>query len=137
MSRPAWLNLTRALADTGVFVLWNRGDLQARLFLRNPNVEIYYSKVTRKELLRRPINNAERRRIVRVLEAFRLINPEASIAAGYSDLLTRYSYLRDHLADTLIAASAWTKHLLLLTTNVRPTNVRHFEAIQEIQVVRF
>src|SRR5712691_9288032 len=132
MSRPAWLNLTRALADTGVFILWHRGDSQARLFLRNPNVEIYYSKVTRKELLRPPINNAERRRIGRLLEAFRLINPDASIAAAYSDLLTRYPYLQDHLADTLIAASAWTKSLPVVTTNVR-----HFEPIQEIQVIPF
>lgn len=132
MSRPAWLNLTRALADTGVFILWHRGYSQARLFLRNPNVEIYYSKVTRKELLRPPISDSERQRITKLLQNFRLINPDASIAAAYSDLLTRYPYLRDHLADALIAASAWTKNLPVVTTNVR-----HFEPIQEIQVIPF
>lgn len=52
MSRPAWLDLRRALVDTGVFIRWYRSDPQARLFFRNPNIEIYYSRVTRKELLR-------------------------------------------------------------------------------------
>ncbi len=68
MSDPAWLELRRALVDTGVFILW----------------------------------------------------------------LGRYPYLRDHLADALIAASAWAKNLPLVTVNIP-----HFDPITEIEVVPF
>ena len=82
MSSPAWLNLPRALADTGVFILWYRGEPNAKLFFRNPNIEIYYSRVTRKELLRSPISDAERRRISLMLGSLRLINPDASVTGA-------------------------------------------------------
>jgi predicted nucleic acid-binding protein len=132
MSSPAWLNLTRALADTGVFILWYRGEEKAKLFFRNPNIEIYYSRVTRKELLRQPIRDAERQRIVMMLSTLRLINPDLSVTNAYTELLGRYPNLRHHLADALIAASAWVKNLPLVTTNVRD-----FKAIKEIEVVPF
>ncbi len=41
-------------------------------------------------------------------------------------------HLRDHLADSLIAATAWVKHLPLITTNAR-----HFRPIQEIETIAF
>ena len=128
MSRPAWLDLRRALVDTGVFILWYRSDPQARLFFRNPNIEIYYSKVTRKELLRPPIREAERQ----MLATLRVINPQGAVATAYDDLLRRYSYLHYHLADALIVASACAKNLPLVTTNVR-----HFRPIEEIEVFPF
>lgn len=80
MSSPAWLNLRRALADTGVFILWYRGESPAKLFFRNPNIEIYYSRVTRKELLRSPISDAERRRMLMMLGTLRQINPDERAA---------------------------------------------------------
>jgi len=132
MSEPAWLDLTRVLADTGVFIHWCRGDPWARLFFQRLNVEIYYTRVTRKELLHPPISDAERQRILGLLALLRLINPEEPIPTAYADLLTRYPYLQAHLHDALIAASAWVKNLPLVTTNVR-----HFQPIQEIQVVPF
>lgn len=76
MSKPAWLGLSRALVDTGVFILWCRGEAQARLFFRNPKVEIYYSKMTQKELLRPPISDSERRRIKALLRMTRVVNPD-------------------------------------------------------------
>jgi predicted nucleic acid-binding protein len=88
--------------------------------------------VTRKELLRPPISDAERRCVIRLLAGARLVNPDSQIAGAYSDLLSRYDYLRAHLADALIAASALVKHLPLLTTNLR-----HFQQIREIEVVPF
>jgi predicted nucleic acid-binding protein len=132
MNEPAWLELRSALVDTGVFILWYRGDAPARRFFRNQNTVMYYSKVVRKELLRPPISDAERTRIVAFLRTMRLINPDPQIAGAYSDLLRRYPYLRDHLADALIAASAWAKSLPLVTTNVRD-----FYPIAEIEVVPF
>ena len=132
MSSPAWLNLRRALADTGVFILWYRGELKAKVFFRNPNIEIYYSRMTRKELLRPPISDAERRRIQMMLATLRQINPDASVTNAYTDLLRLYPNLRHHLADALIAASAWAKNLPLVTTNVR-----HFRSVKEIEVIPF
>jgi predicted nucleic acid-binding protein len=132
MSEPAWLELRSALVDTGVFILWYRGDARARRFFRTQHTIIYYSKVVRKELLRPPISDAERRRILTLLRTMRLINPDPQIVAAYSDLLERYPYLRDHLADALIAASAWAKNLPIVTVNRR-----HFDPITEIEVVPF
>ena len=131
-NEPPWLALTSALADTGVFILWYRGYPRARLFFRNPAIEIYYSRVTRKELLHPPISDAEKARVLRLLAELRLINPDNQIAAAYSDLLSRYGYLRVHLADALIAATAWVKNLPLVTTNLR-----HFQQIREIEVIPF
>jgi len=131
-NEPPWLRLNRALVDTGVFILWYRGDPRARVFFRNPAIEIYYSKATRQELLRPPISDAERRWVIRLLAGARLVNPDSQIAGAYSDLLSRYDYLRAHLADALIAASALVKHLSLLTTNLR-----HFQQSREIEVVPF
>ena len=132
MSSPAWLNLQRALADTGVFILWHRGELNAKLFFRNPNIDIYYSRVTRKELLHPSISDAERRRILMMLGTLRQVNLDASITDAYSELLNRYANLRHHLADALIAGTAWAKNLPLVTTNAR-----HFRSIEEIEVIAF
>ncbi|HKO96877.1 MAG TPA: PIN domain-containing protein [Pyrinomonadaceae bacterium] len=132
MSSPAWLNIDRALADTGVFILWYRGEPKAKLFFRNPNIEIYYSRVTRKELLRSPISDAERRQISLMLGSLRQINPDKTVTDAYTELLHRYPNLRHHLADALIAASAWAKSLPLVTINLR-----HFKSIKEIEVIPF
>jgi predicted nucleic acid-binding protein len=83
-----------------------------------------------KELVRPPISDAEKARLLRLLARLRLINPDNQIAAAYSDLLSRYGYLRVHLADALIAASAWVKNLPLVTTNAR-----HFQQIREIGLI--
>ena len=123
---------TNYLVDTDVFILWQHHHQVARKFFRQPPGPIYYSKQTRKELLHPFLSSRERRRIVRILKRFRRVNPDERIVAAFSDLLARYSYLRDHLGDALIAATASVKDLTLVTGNVR-----HFAAIKEIKVVRF
>jgi predicted nucleic acid-binding protein len=120
------------LVDTGVFILYFRGDRRAVDFLRQTNAVIYYSRVTRKELLHPPIRARERREVLAFLCRHRLVNPDPQITEGFSSLLEKYPYLRDHLADALIAATAWTKGLEVVTTNPR-----HFEPIAEIRVRRF
>jgi predicted nucleic acid-binding protein len=67
-----------------------------------------------------------------MLGSLRQINPDATVTYAYTELLNRYPNLRHHLADSLIAASAWAKNLPLVTTNVR-----HFRLIREIQVIPF
>ena len=120
------------LVDTGVFILYLRGDRRAITFLRQTNAVLYYSRVTRKELLRPPISSRQREEVLAVLQRYRVVNPDPRITDGFSSLLEKYPYLRDHLADALIAATAWKKGLEVVTTNPR-----HFEPIAEIRVRRF
>lgn len=122
----------RYLVDTGVFILYFRTHNKAVSFFRETSAEIYYSRVTRKELLRPPISAREEEEIVTFLRKYRIINPDPPIAEGFSALLAKYGYLKDHLADALIAATAWQKGLTIVTTNPR-----HFAPIQEIVIKRF
>ncbi len=93
MSDASWSDVRSTLVDTGVFVYWLRGDRTAQQFFRDPEKIVYYSKVTRKELLRKPIREAETQRVKAFLSRFRLINPDAQIAARFSESLHKYPYL--------------------------------------------
>jgi predicted nucleic acid-binding protein len=83
-------------------------------------------------LLREPIRTSEAIRLKVFLNRFRLITPDDQIAARFSELLQKYTYLQAHPPDALIAATAWGKNLPLLTINVR-----HFAPVGEIEVIRF
>lgn len=132
MSEGAKAPPANYLVDTGVFISWYRGEKAARDFFRRPPGRLYYSKQTRKELLRPPISNMESRTVKRFLRRFRMVNLDDTIARAFSDLLAKYPYLRDHLPDALIAATAWAKKMILVTTNPR-----HFKPIKEIRVTIF
>lgn len=122
----------RYLVDTGVFILYIREHSKALTFFRETTTEIYYSRVTRKELLRPPISAREKEEIVTFLQKYRIVHSDPPIAEGFSALVEKYAYFKDHLADALIAATAWKKGMVVVTTNLR-----HFEPIQEITVKRF
>ena len=132
MNNIPWLGLSRGLLDTNVFILWYRGNADAKFCLRQTKTDWYYAKITCKELLHPPIREAEKQELLGLLKTLRIINSDDAIAAAYSDLLNRYPYLRDHLADALIAATAWVKGLPVINTNVR-----HFAPIQEIEAIPF
>lgn len=132
MSEQPWDQVTSVVVDTGVFIAWFHGDRWAQEFFRGAQRVVYYAKVTRKELLREPIRAAEALRIKTFLSRFRQVSPDDHIAARFSDLLQKYAYLRRHPSDALIAATAWSRNLSLLTANVR-----HFAPIEEITVTRF
>ena len=132
MNEHPWEQLTSSLVDTGVFIAWFHGARHAQDFFRDVRRTIYYAKVTRKELLREPMRASESLRIQTFLARFRLVSPDEHIAARFSELLQKYSYLRMYPADALIAATARNKNLPLLTANVR-----HFAPIEEINVIRF
>ncbi len=120
------------LVDTGVFIAWTRGESIARDFFRHPPGRIYYSKQTRKELWHPHISSSELRKLKRFLSRFRIINPDDVIAQVFSELLTKYPYLKSHLPDALIAATALVKNMTLVTTNPR-----HFTPIRGINVMTF
>ena len=73
-----------------------------------------------------------RERAIACLRRYRLVNPDSQIAQRFALLLEKYVYLRDHVADAFIAATAWEKYLEIVTTNAR-----HVEPVAEIRVRRF
>lgn len=115
----------QVLIDTDVLIDYLNGGAHAPL-LDDPRNRIYYSGVTRKELLaKRGLRAAERGAIEDVLRRFRLVPLGPAIAERYWALRRRYPALEKE--DALVAATALTKRLPLLTGNWR-----HFRDIREL-----
>ena len=107
----------RILVDTDVFIdYFNAGQYASILDARQTT--IYYSVVTRKELLgKRGLKDSERQAIVDVLRRFRLIPLTPAIAARYAAVRRNAPGLERE--DALIAATALDKRLPLMTRNWR------------------
>jgi predicted nucleic acid-binding protein len=113
----------RVLVDTDILIDYFNTGGYSRL-LEDPERRVYYSVVSRKELLRKEgLKAAERQAIQGTLRKFRLIPLGPAIAARYSVLRRQHPHLEKE--DALIAATALIKHLPLLTRNWR-----HFQEIQ-------
>lgn len=116
----------RILVDTDVLIDYLNHGRHARL-LEDPRSRIYYSVVTRKELLAKEgLREAERRAILEVLARFRLVPITPAIAARYS--LVRLQVPGLEREDALIAATALEKRLPLMTRNWR-----HFRRVAGIR----
>ncbi|MEQ1846069.1 MAG: PIN domain-containing protein, partial [Nitrospira sp.] len=84
---------------------------------------VYYSAITKKELLTKPgLRENERASILAELAQCRLITLSDSITTRYSDLRRQHPSLEK--GDALIAATALVKHLPLMTRNKR-----HFQIV--------
>ncbi len=105
------------LLDTDIFIdYFNTGRFHA--LFDSSRFIVYYSIITRKELLTKPgLRDNERASIMAELSRCRLIALTDSIAARYSDLRRRYPSLEQ--SDALIAATALVKRLPLMTRNKR------------------
>ncbi len=111
------------LVDTDILIDWLKGMSWARQFVWSGTHRLYCSSVTRKELLSKPgLSDGERKRIVRLLHHIRVLEVDAVIAAAASELLQKYPDTPLQTSDALIAATAWTKHLPLLTRNEKHYN---------------
>lgn len=113
------------LLDTDIFIdYFNTGRFHALFDSRH--FIIYYSIVTKKELLTKPgLRDNERTSILAELTRCRLITLTDSITAQYSDLRHRYPTLEQ--SDALIAATALVKRLPLMTRNKR-----HFKIVSSL-----
>lgn len=111
------------LVDTDILIAYiNRRAY--RTYIENLHNRIYYSAVTKKELLsKRGLKASERQAILTLLRRFRLIRIDQRISSEYSRLKSAYFWLER--GDTLIAASALVRKLPLLTGNQR-----HFRLIE-------
>jgi predicted nucleic acid-binding protein len=85
----------------------------------------------KKELLAKPgLSATERRRIQMLLQHHRLIPVDGRIAERFSSLLAKYATHGLRKADALVAATAWSRSLPLLTRNIR-----HYRFISEITLL--
>jgi predicted nucleic acid-binding protein len=113
----------RLLVDTDVFIDYFNTGRHASI-LEAGRITIYYSVITRKELLGKPgLKDSERRAIVDTLRRFRLVHLTPAIAARYA--IVRRRNLRLEHEDALIAATALEKRLPLMTRNWR-----HFREVE-------
>lgn len=105
----------RLLIDTDIFIdYFNHGFFEE--ILENEEFDIYYSAVTKKELLsKQGLKNSEKQAILYILKEHKIINLTADIANRYSGLLEEYPEMEKE--DALIAATALQKRLPLLTRN--------------------
>jgi hypothetical protein len=119
------------LVDTDIFIDYLNGIHRIRDILDSPQYRLYDAAVTRKELLAKPdLSSTERRRIRTLLLKHRLIPGDATIAERVSQLLAKYATQGLRPADALVAATAWSRRLPLLTRNTR-----HYRVITEITIV--
>ncbi|MFN3476671.1 MAG: type II toxin-antitoxin system VapC family toxin [Candidatus Methylomirabilales bacterium] len=122
---------TALLVDTDILIDYLNGVEWTRAILDSPRYRVYYSPVTKKELLAKPgLSSRERRRIRTLLLKHRLIPVDETIAERFSRLLAKYADHGLRKADALVAATAWSRTLPLLTRNAR-----HYRFISEITLI--
>jgi len=113
------------LVDTDILIAY-LNQRAYRNYLESAKYRVYYSAITKKELLsKRGLKNSERQAILTLLKRFRLIRIDRRVTDEYSRLRSRYPSLAK--GDALIAASALARKLPLLTQNLR-----HFRVIQAL-----
>lgn len=118
------------LIDTDVLIDWLRGKKSAARFFRETKGVFYYSSITKKELLAGCRDTSEIAQIQSFLRAMRIVRIDPIIALKASELVNKYSSIPLHKSDSLIAATAWVKRLILVTRNRK-----HFEFINEIRLL--
>lgn len=118
------------LVDTNILIDYLRGNKKIFDVLAGKKIRIYYSIVTKKELLKVPgLSGQEAATIHKILKTLRPIRIDPHIAQATAMLLDIYKKERLLMPDAVIAATAWVKKMPLLTRNVK-----HFRFIKEINV---
>ncbi len=119
------------LVDTDIFIDYLNGNKIAKNILDSSRHRVYYSIVTKKELLaKQGLTANERRKIHLLLLNHRLLPLNEKITRKFSVLLTKYKAQDLRKSDALIAATAATQRLPLLTRNLK-----HYRFILEITLL--
>lgn len=120
----------KLLIDTDIFIDYLKGISPAKAVFRSSDIDIYCSVLTKKELLNKPgLKDSERKRIISILRELKTILIDSDISLKYSVLLEKYHDRHLQPPDAIIAATAWSKKLPILTRNKR-----HFRYIEEIRL---
>jgi len=118
----------KLLIDTDVLIDSLKGIKEAKDLFRTKDIDLYCSILSKKELLSKSgLRESERRRIIDLLSRIKVLKIDDDISKKYSFLMKKYGESSDLTVDYIIAATAWSKKLPLLTRNRR-----HFARIQEI-----
>ena len=108
----------KLLIDTDIIIDCLKGIRAARELFRAQNIEIYCSVLSKKELLSKPgLASSERKKILELLSKMRIFRIDTDITSKYSKLIAKYGENPDSIIDYLVAATAWSKQLPLLTRN--------------------
>ncbi len=120
----------KLLIDTDIIIDSLKGIKAARKLFRTKNIEICCSVLSKKELLSKPgLTSSERKKILELLSKVRIFRIDTDITSKYSKLIIKYGENSDSIIDYLVAATAWSKQLPLLTRNRK-----HFFHIREINL---
>ena len=120
----------KLLIDTDIFIDYLKGMSPAKAVFRSKDIDIYCSVLTKKELLSKPgLKDSERKKIINILKGLKIISIDHDISIKYSNLLAKYCERALQPPDAVIAATAWSKKLPLLTRNRK-----HFAYVEEIKL---
>jgi len=120
----------KLLIDTDVLIDSLKGIKEAKDLFKTKDIDLYCSILSKKELLSKSgLRESERRRIIDLLSRIKVLKIDDDISKKYSFLMKKYGESSDLIVDYIIAATAWSKKLPLLTRNRK-----HFARIQEITV---
>lgn len=120
----------RILIDTDIIIDSLKGVMAAKELFRTRNVDLYCSVLTKKELLsKRGLKDSERKKITNLLARMKILRVDDDISKKFFSLINTYGEKPEHTADYIIAATAWSKKLPLLTRNRK-----HYKHIKEINL---
>lgn len=118
----------KLLVDTDIIIDALKGIKPARELFRRPEIDIYCSILTKKELLSKEgLKTSERKKITEMLSKVKILKIDDNIHNQFIFLIQKYGDKPDSVADYVIAATALAKRLPLMTRNKK-----HFEHITEI-----
>jgi predicted nucleic acid-binding protein len=118
----------KLLADTDIFIDALRGIKPARNLLRSPELDVYCSILTRKELFSKEgMRSSEKKKVEELLSRVKIIRIDENIQKQFLFLLNKYGDKPETRVDYIIAATALAKRLPLLTRNRK-----HFKHIAEL-----
>ena len=118
----------KLLIDTDVLIDSLKGIKEAKDLFRTKDIDLYCSILSKKELLSKSgLRESERKRIIDLLARIKVLRIDDDINKKYLFLMKKYGEKSDLIIDYIIAATAWSKKLPLLTRNKK-----HFARIQEI-----
>ena len=120
----------RILIDTDIMIDSIKGVRAAKELFRTREANLYCSILTKKELLSKGgLKDSERKRIINLLSKIKVLKIDDDINNKFFFLVKTYGENPYRIADYIIAATAWSKKLPLLTRNRK-----HFEHIKEIKL---
>jgi predicted nucleic acid-binding protein len=118
----------KLLIDTDILIDSLKGIRGARDLFRTKDIDLYCSILSKKELLSKSgLRESERKQIIDLLSRMKVLRVDDDIVKKYSFLMKKYGEKSDLIIDYIIAATAWSKKMPLLTRNKK-----HFARIQEI-----